>query len=70
LVENNRLTVNYNDKNYNSEFQMLNIYSLLGTKSISSQENSIDISGLTVGIYFIELITKTGTHTHRLLITR
>ena len=70
-VENNRLTVNYSDNNYSNEFQTLNIYSLLGTKLLSTSENSIDISGFAIGTYLIELIDKRGkSHTNRLLITR
>jgi len=56
FIENNFLTVN----NGSNNFEKINIYSLLGTKIISSNENSIDIGGLAVGIYFVELIDKTG----------
>ena len=54
FIDGNWLRINSND------FQTINIYSILGEKLISSQDDNINIAGLSTGVYFIKFIDKAG----------
>ncbi|MBP1630547.1 MAG: Flagellar hook-length control protein FliK [Bacteroidetes bacterium] len=58
----------------NKIYKSLNIYNILGrrviTQSINQDKTQVDVSGLSTGVYFIQLSDGNNNKTHKLVIKR
>ncbi len=51
----------------NVELNSVKLYDMLGQRILSSKEDKLDLSGLSSGVYFVELETEAGSFTKKII---